>query len=99
FVKDERTTSASLSAPPEGLAASARRVRRTPRTVYGAAQVRRYAETPVVRRYDALGIMLGDVHHDGLRRLAQQPQVRYVGSALNVSLIRPVETRDARLSA
>jgi subtilisin family serine protease len=53
---------------------------------------------PRVQGFDALGIMVGAVHQDGMAQLARDPRVRYVSSALQFSLIKPRETAQAAAS-
>jgi subtilisin len=101
FVKDERSLSAALGlggAASLGLAVSPRRKGKK-LSVYATARDRSYHQKPVMRQFDALGVVLGDVHKDGLDQLTRNPRVKYVGTSLNVSLIRPIDTTDAKLTA
>ena len=95
FVKDERSLSASLASA--SLAMTARAPRRNPK-LRALAPPRYYSDIPRVRFYPALGIVLGDIHHDGLERLAANPRVRYVGSSVALNLIRPTAGRTAALA-
>jgi subtilisin len=47
------------------------------------------APRPKAMRFSALGVVLGDVHSQGVAALRQDPRVRYVGSSLGFSLIAP----------
>lgn len=90
FVKDERSMAASLAAASLDMAANL--PRRAVRTRNDATPLY-YSDIPRIRKFPALGVILGDVHHDGLETLAAHPRVRYVASSFSVSLIRPTGTR------
>lgn len=96
FVKDERSLSAALASA--SLAMTARAPRRNQR-LRALAPPRYYSDIPRLRYFPALNIVLGDIHHDGLERLAIHPRVRYVGSSVAVNLIRPTAARTVALSA
>ena len=96
FVKDERSVAASLASA--SLAMTARAPRRGSRQ-RALAPPRYYSDIPRIRYFPALGILLGDIHHDGLERLAASPRVRYVGSSIAVNLIRPTAGRTAALAS
>jgi subtilisin family serine protease len=99
FVKDERSISGAIASAGVSLVASladaspgkARRKRRV--------AVRSQDAIPAMRRYDAIGVVLGDVHADGLAKLSTHPRVRYVGSSMNVSLIRPTSVAATAMAA
>jgi subtilisin len=95
FVKDERSVAASLASA--SLAMTARAPRRNHR-LRALAPPRYYSDIPRIRYFPALGILLGDIHHDGLERLAASPRVRFVGSSIAVNLIRPTAARTAALT-
>jgi subtilisin len=62
----------------------------------------RRAEPPASRRvrvYQNLGLAVGFVNANGLAGLEADPQVEKVVKAPELSLIRPVEARDAKLAA
>lgn len=94
FVKDERSISASLSSASLG-AASVSTAAAAGGRARARASRRSYRETPVVRKFPSLGIILGDVHSDGVERLAENGRVRYVASSLALSLVRPVKVAAA----
>lgn len=96
FVKDERSVAASLASA--SLAMTARAPRRNSRQ-RALAPPRYYSDIPRIRYFPALGILLGDIHHDGLERLAASPRVRYIGSSIAVNLIRPTAARTAALAS
>lgn len=92
FVKDERSMAASLASASLAMAANPPR-RGTRAREYLEATARYYSDIPRIRRFPALGVIMGDVHHDGLERLATHPRVKYVASSFPLSLIRPTGTR------
>jgi subtilisin len=97
FVKDERSMAACLASA--SLAMAANFPRRGPRAKANPeATPRYYSDIPRIRKFPALGVIMGDIHHDGLERLAVHPRVRYVASSFSVSLIRPTGARNAALS-
>lgn len=53
---------------------------------------------PRARLYAELGVMVGDVRIDGAMRLADDPRVKFVGSATAFSLIRPRVESPAKLA-
>ncbi|HTU65650.1 MAG TPA: S8 family serine peptidase [Steroidobacteraceae bacterium] len=96
FVKDERSVSASLASA--SLAMTARDPRRHHK-LRALAPPRYYSDIPRLRYFPWLGILLGDIHHDGLERLASHPRVRFIASSAAVGLIRPSAGRTAALAA
>ena len=54
------------------------------------------AQLPKVRTYENLGVLLGTVDQDGLRRLRANPQVHEVHAAAQLSLIRPTRVSPAK---
>jgi subtilisin family serine protease len=52
-----------------------------------------------VRTFQNIGVVLGDIHADGLAALRSHPAVRYVASSVSLSLIRPVHAVDTALEA
>jgi subtilisin len=100
FVKDDRSISASLSNFAAEASLSMRpRARRGGGAAAMSAAARSYEARPAMRTFPSLGIVLGDVHNDGLERLAVDPRVQYVASSLVLSLIRPVTGAAASLAA
>jgi len=97
FVKDERSITASLAkaaaASSDSASLGMRRGRGAPRST-----LLNYDAAPVVRRFPKLGVLLGDVHNDGLERLASHSRVRYVASSLALSLVRPVSVASASIA-
>lgn len=96
FVKDERSMAASLASASLAMAANFPRRGARTRAQIDATPLY-YSDIPRIRKFPALGVVLGDVHHDGLERLAAHPRVRYVASSFPVSLIRPTGARIATI--
>jgi subtilisin family serine protease len=92
FVKDERSIAASLASA--SLAMSARAPRRGHRA-HALSPPRYFSDIPRYRVFESLGVLMGDVHHDGLERLATNPRVKYIASSIGFNLIRPVASRAA----
>ncbi len=84
FVLDERSWSASVARS---------------RSRVSAAAAQWSGRRPRVRSFHNLGIVLGDVHADGLAALRNHPAVRYIASSVSLSLIRPIRVSDSALSA
>lgn len=96
FVKDERSAAACLASA--SLAMTARDPRRNHRQ-RALSPPRYYSDIPRLRYFPALGVLLGDIHHDGLEHLARHPRVSYVASSVAVSLIRPTGNRVSALAS
>jgi subtilisin family serine protease len=92
FVKDERSVAACLASA--SLAMSARASRRSHRA-HALSPPRYFSDIPRFRFFPTLGVLMGDIHHDGLERLAAHPGVRFVASSIGFNLIRPVASRSA----
>lgn len=58
-----------------------------------------WSRRPKVRTFQNLGVVLGDVHADGLMALRNHPAVRYVASSVALSLVRPVRVAEATADA
>ena len=94
FVLDDRSWSAALAKTfaPRGQYASAGLALNVSRSTKKARQ---QAQPVKSCRYSSLGVVLGNVHADGLEALSKDPNVRYVGSSIGLHLINPTRVAAA----